>query len=87
MPGKRRPHRSPARLKLFPAKRHALTWTGEHLHLAVSDPLRAMRGGQGCQVYRAYHAELVGERRRRSSRQPRATSGYDELHISPSRVN
>lgn len=59
--------------------------TGEHLHLAVSDPYGAMLGGHmmpGCTV-RTTLELIIGELPALTfSRQPCAISGYDELHIS-----
>ncbi|SUH64659.1 DNA-binding protein [Salmonella enterica subsp. enterica serovar Madelia] len=62
-----------------------LELTGEHLHLAVSDPYGAMLGGHmmpGCTV-RTTLELVIGELPALTfSRQPCAISGYDELHIS-----
>lgn len=62
-----------------------LELTGEHLHLAVSDPYGAMLGGHmmpGCTV-RTTLELIIGELPALTfSRQPCAISGYDELHIS-----
>ncbi|EBM6493639.1 DUF296 domain-containing protein [Salmonella enterica] len=62
-----------------------LELTGEHLHLAVSDPYGVMLGGHmmpGCTV-RTTLELVIGELPALTfSRQPCAISGYDELHIS-----
>ena len=62
-----------------------LELTGEHLHLAVSDPQGAMLGGHmmaGCTV-RTTLELVIGELTNLAfSRQPCAVSGYDELVIS-----
>lgn len=63
-----------------------LELTGEHLHLAVSDPHGAMLAGHmmpGCTV-RTTLELVIGELTGLAfSRQPCAVSGYDELVISP----
>lgn len=63
-----------------------LELTGEHLHLSVSDPQGAMRGGHmmaGCTV-RTTLELVIGELNDLVfSRQPCPLSGYDELHITP----
>ncbi|KNC12032.1 DNA-binding protein [Klebsiella sp. RIT-PI-d] len=63
-----------------------LELTGEHLHLAVSDPDGVMLGGHmmpGCTV-RTTLELIIGELKSLSfSRQPCAISGYDELVITP----
>ena len=62
-----------------------LELTGEHLHLAVSDPQGAMLGGHmmpGC-IVRTTLELVIGELTELAfSRQPCAVSGYDELVIS-----
>ena len=62
-----------------------LELTGEHLHLAVSDPQGAMLGGHmmpGCTV-RTTLELVIGELNALAfSRQPCAVSGYDELVIT-----
>jgi uncharacterized protein len=63
-----------------------LELTGEHLHLAVSDPDGAMLGGHmmpGCTV-RTTLELVIGELTSLSfSRQPCPVSGYDELVVTP----
>ncbi len=63
-----------------------LELTGEHLHLAVSDPHGAMLGGHmmpGCTV-RTTLELVIGELKSLSfSRQPCPVSGYDELVVTP----
>ncbi|MDM2934097.1 PPC domain-containing DNA-binding protein [Citrobacter sp. Cu233] len=62
-----------------------LELTGEHLHLAVSDPQGTMLGGHmmtGCTV-RTTLELVIGELTGLAfSRQPCTVSGYDELVIS-----
>jgi predicted DNA-binding protein with PD1-like motif len=62
-----------------------LELTGEHLHLAVSDPQGAMLGGHmmlGCTV-RTTLELVIGELTELAfSRQPCVVSGYDELVIT-----
>ena len=62
-----------------------LELTGEHLHLAVSDPRGAMRGAPlmpGCPVRTPFEL-VIGELNALAfSRQPCAVSGYDELVIT-----
>ncbi|MEX3018281.1 PPC domain-containing DNA-binding protein [Kluyvera sp. STS39-E] len=62
-----------------------LELTGEHLHLAVSDPAGAMLGGHmmpGCTV-RTTLELVIGELTELAfSRQPCAVSGYEELVIT-----